>query len=110
MIFFRIFLKKLDPFLHDKDVILKWIQNGAEEPEYKEHIAPILNRDCTKCHTPAINPSLPDLTNYAGVEQVAHSGGATLPFLIRVSHIHLFGIGFIFLELQNLNAKFSLQS
>jgi hypothetical protein len=79
----------------DKDVILKWIQNGAEEPEYKEHIAPILNRDCTKCHTPAINPSLPDLTNYAGVEQVAHSAGATLPFLIRVSHIHLFGIAFI---------------
>lgn len=24
----------------DKDVILKWIQAGAEEPEYNDHIAP----------------------------------------------------------------------
>lgn len=79
----------------DKDVILQWIQNGAEEPEYHDRIAPILNRDCITCHTPAINPSLPDLTNYAGVAQVAHAGGASLPFLIRVSHIHLFGIAFI---------------
>lgn len=79
----------------DKDVILRWIQNGAKEAEFNESIAPILNRDCITCHTPAINPSLPDLTNYPGVVQVAHSSGATLPFLIRVSHIHLFGIAFI---------------
>jgi len=79
----------------DKDVILKWIQTGAAEPEYDGHIAPILNRDCVTCHSPAINPSLPDLTNYTGVSEVARSGGATLPYLIRVSHIHLFGIAFI---------------
>ncbi len=79
----------------DKDVILQWIQNGAAEPEYHERIEPILNRDCIVCHAPAINPSLPDLTSYAGVAVVAHAGGATLPFLIRVSHIHLFGIAFI---------------
>jgi len=79
----------------DKEVILKWIQGGALEPEYIDHIAPILNRDCVTCHSPAVNPSLPDLTNYTGVSQVAHAGGTTLPFLIRVSHIHLFGIGFI---------------
>jgi hypothetical protein len=79
----------------DKDVILKWIQNGAQEPEYIDHIAPILKRDCVICHSPAVNPSLPDLTNYSGVSQVARAGGAPLPFLIRVSHIHLFGIAFI---------------
>jgi hypothetical protein len=79
----------------DKDVILDWIQDGADEPEYNEKIAPIFNRDCVICHTPAINPSLPDLTNYAGVAEVAHSGGASIPALIRVSHIHLFGIAFI---------------
>ncbi|MDD1610759.1 MAG: hypothetical protein LUO95_09230 [Methylococcaceae bacterium] len=79
----------------DKDIILDWIQAGAEEPEYKEKIAPILNRDCVICHTPSINPSLPDLSNYAGVAEVAHSGGASIPALIRVSHIHLFGIAFI---------------
>ena len=79
----------------DKDVILKWIQTGADEPEYKEKIAPILNRDCVTCHSPSVNPSLPDLNNYAGVSQVAHAGGATTASLIRVSHIHLFGIAFI---------------
>ena len=79
----------------DKDVILKWIQNGAEEPEYNDHIAPILDRDCVTCHSPAVNPSLPNLTHYAGVAEVAHAGGASLPSLIRVSHIHLFGIAFI---------------
>ncbi|MDO9212385.1 MAG: hypothetical protein Q7U23_00965 [Methylococcales bacterium] len=79
----------------DKDVILDWIQEGADELEYNEKIAPIFNRDCVICHTPAINPSLPDLTNYAGVADVAHSGGASIPALIRVSHIHLFGIAFI---------------
>ena len=58
-------------------------------------IAPILNRDCIICHSPSVNPALPDLTTYTGVSDVAHSGGATLPALVRVSHIHLFGIAFI---------------
>ncbi|NOU14760.1 MAG: hypothetical protein HOO92_12490 [Methylococcaceae bacterium] len=79
----------------DKEVILKWIQDGADEPGYAEKISPILNRDCILCHSPDINPSLPDLTNYTGVAEVAHKGGASYPRLIRVSHIHLFGIAFI---------------
>ncbi|MGZ8227505.1 MAG: hypothetical protein ACXWT3_12850 [Methylococcaceae bacterium] len=82
-------------FKSDKEVILRWIHDGADEPAYIEEIAPILNRDCITCHTPAINPSLPDLTNYKGVAEVAHAGGASIPVLIRVSHIHLFGIAFI---------------
>ena len=79
----------------DKEVILKWINGGAEDEGYKEKIAAILNRDCILCHTPAINPSLPDLTRYDGVSEVAHGGGAPISVLIRVSHIHLFGIAFI---------------
>ena len=79
----------------DKDVILRWIHSGADEAGYKDEIAPILNRDCVTCHTPAVNPSLPDLSNYKGVSDVAHAGGASTASLIRVSHIHLFGIAFI---------------
>ncbi len=79
----------------DKDVIMQWIQNGADEEGYKEKIQSILERDCVFCHTPSINPSLPDLTQYSTVSEVAHAGGATLPTLVRVSHIHLFGIAFI---------------
>lgn len=79
----------------DKEVILKWIHDGADEAGYQQDIAPILNRDCVHCHNPSVNPSLPDLTRYQGVAEVAHAGGATLPALVRVSHIHLFGIAFI---------------
>ena len=82
-------------FKSDKEVILRWIQDGAEENDYNAKVAPILNRDCVICHTPSINPSLPDLTHYSTVSEVAHAGGATIPLLIRVSHIHLFGIAFI---------------
>lgn len=82
-------------FKTDKDVIAQWIQEGANESGYDEKIAPILNRDCIVCHTPSVNPSLPDLTHYATVSEVAHAGGATIPRLVRVSHIHLFGIAFI---------------
>lgn len=82
-------------FKSDKEVILKWIADGAEQAGYEEKVAPIINRDCVICHTPSINPSLPDLTNFISVSEVAHSGGVTIPALIRVSHIHLFGIAFI---------------
>jgi hypothetical protein len=47
------------------------------------------------CHTPSVNPSLPDLTNFVGVSEVSHAGAASTASLIRVSHIHLFGIAFI---------------
>ncbi len=80
----------------DKEVILRWLQEGAEQAGYTTTIAPILNRDCIMCHTPSINPSLPNLTNYAGVLEVSQAGGgAPLPVLIRVGHIHIFGIAFI---------------
>ncbi len=82
-------------FKSDKEVILKWIHEGADESGYQQTIAPILNRDCIVCHTPAVNPALPDLTSYQGVAAVAHAGGASVPALVRVSHIHLFGIAFI---------------
>lgn len=79
----------------DKAVILGWLDSGATEAEYKEHIAPILDRDCVGCHSPAVNPGLPNLTNFEGVSEVAKAGGAPLPLLVRISHIHLFGIGLI---------------
>lgn len=80
----------------DKEVILKWIKSGANEDGYKNEIAAILNRDCIICHSPSVNPSLPDLSNFAGVSEVARAGAAaSTESLIRVSHIHLFGIAFI---------------
>lgn len=79
----------------DKHKILKWLQEGGNEEEYIKTVAPILNRDCILCHSPEINPSLPDLTTYKGVMEVAEAKSASLPSLVKVSHIHLFGIAFI---------------
>ena len=82
-------------FKSDKDVILKWIHHGAGVAEYEEKVSPILQRDCVVCHNPVANPTLPDLTRYEGAEAVAHGAPVSIPNLVRVSHIHLFGIAFI---------------
>jgi hypothetical protein len=79
----------------DKQIIFKWMQNGASETGYNTDVAPILNRDCVTCHTPAINPSLPNLTAYNTVVELTKSSGTPLSTLLRVAHIHLFGISFI---------------
>lgn len=79
----------------DKLVILKWLQDGKDEDEYRNKVAPILERDCLSCHRPSINESIPDLSNYEKVLEVADADGASLPALVKVSHIHLFGIAFI---------------
>mgnify|MGYP006276545757 CR=1 FL=1 len=79
----------------DQDVILSWLHAGADEENYENKIKPIFDRDCVICHNPSANPSLPNLTSYEGVSEVSHAGGASIPTLIRISHIHLFGIAFI---------------
>ena len=79
----------------DKQVIMDWIKKGADEESYNAKIRPILDSDCVFCHNPETNPTLPNLTEYSTVSEVAHSGGASLPRLVQVSHVQLFGIAFI---------------
>jgi hypothetical protein len=79
----------------DKLIFLTWIQNGAQESSFETEIAPILNRDCIGCHSPAVNPSLPDLNHYKTVAEVARPSGIPLTSLFRVAHIHLFGISIL---------------
>jgi hypothetical protein len=80
-----------------KQIIYNWVHAGATEDEYNAKVKPILEEHCTVCHNPATNPQLPNLTDYEGVSKVAtHDTGMTIPTLVRVSHIHLFGITFIF--------------
>jgi hypothetical protein len=79
----------------DKAVIMEWIQNSANETDFDKNVAPILNRDCISCHTPSINPSLPNLTSFETVAELAQVSRPSLPALLRLAHIHLFGIAFI---------------
>ena len=76
--------------------ITLWIYNGASRDEYDETIQPILESDCTGCHDES-NPHLPNLTKFDVVQDlVAADTGVSIYTLVRVSHIHLFGITFIF--------------
>lgn len=86
-------LKSVD----DKEKILAWLSTGKLKAHFEQDVAPILNRDCTGCHNGETNPSLPNLTTYEGVMDVASSKAASLPGLVKISHIHLFGIAFILL-------------
>jgi hypothetical protein len=79
----------------DKQKIINWLHTGKSEEAYNEIIAPIFNRDCVSCHNPAVNASIPNLTDYQSVMEVSQAKGASLPTLVKVSHIHLFGIAFI---------------
>jgi hypothetical protein len=80
----------------DKKIILGWIKSGAGQALYETQVAPILQRDCLGCHSPASGMAVPDLTRYENIVKLTESDrGASIPSLVRVSHIHLFGIAFI---------------
>jgi len=80
----------------DKTVILDWIESGAQQAIYEAQVAPILQRDCQICHSPASGMKVPPLTSYEQVVKLTEADrGASIPSLVRVSHIHLFGIAFI---------------
>jgi hypothetical protein len=79
-----------------KTIIFNWIENGSDEATFNEKIAPILNENCIMCHSAESDMGLPPLTSYSEVIKLTASDhGASIQSLVRVSHIHLFGIAFI---------------
>jgi hypothetical protein len=76
--------------------ILAWVQKGADKAAFEKDVRPILDKRCLNCHDGS-NPHLPALTNFDNVKKVTEKDTGTEVFtLVRVSHIHLFGITFIF--------------
>jgi len=79
-----------------RNQVVKWLKSGAPEDEYKRIIQPILAERCLGCHSPSSGLDIPDLSSYQGVKQVANvDTGVSLHSLMKVSHIHLFGIGLV---------------
>jgi hypothetical protein len=75
--------------------IIKWVREGATKDEWDSKIHQHFTTNCVKCHS--VIPGLPDFRNYAGVKPYTETDqGASIDSLTRVSHIHLFGIAFIF--------------
>jgi len=80
----------------DRAKIIHWIEEGGQEGAYTSTVKPILEERCNFCHNES-NPHIPNLTNYDAVKSVAvKSTGVSIGTLVRVSHIHLFGLTFIF--------------
>ncbi len=76
--------------------IKAWIENGTKETEYEQAVKPILDNYCIMCHSEESGMGLPPLTSYEAVKKLtAMDTGASIQSLVRVSHIHLFGIAFL---------------
>jgi hypothetical protein len=75
--------------------LIKWVRQGSPEETWEAVIKPIVDAKCVRCH--GVVPGIPDYRSYEGITVVTTiDEGATVPTLARVSHIHLFGIAFIF--------------
>jgi hypothetical protein len=76
--------------------VIAWVQGGAKKEGYDKEIKPLLDKRCMACHDGS-NPHLPNLSSYEQVKKVTEIDTGTDVFtLVRVSHIHLFGLTFIF--------------
>lgn len=80
-----------------REVIFTWLHDKALQADFDTKINPILQEHCVACHTPEANPHLPDLRTFESVSKItAKDEGMNVHTLVRVSHIHLFSITFIF--------------
>lgn len=76
--------------------IVGWIRRGLDNGEYDARIAPIMEKRCLACHDGS-NPHIANLDGYENISKVAViDTGMSLYTLVRVTHIHLFGLTFIF--------------
>ena len=76
--------------------ILRWVSDGAPKADYETEIQGVVDLNCLDCHDGS-NPHLSNLDGYDNIKQlVAQDTGTDLHTLVRVSHIHLFGVTFIF--------------
>lgn len=79
----------------EKREISLWIKNGATAEGFLK-VKPVFERNCTSCHSPGTG--LIPLTTYEEVWSITDIDlGESVRTLSRVSHIHLFGMSFIFL-------------
>ncbi len=84
---------------HRNHIVL-WLKSGAPEAEYETLIKPMFEERCVACHGARSPMGLPDLSSYEAVRAVADvDTGVSLHSLMKVSHIHLFGIALVALAI-----------
>jgi len=76
--------------------LISWVQQGAERSQFESEIKGVLDKRCASCHDGS-NPHLSNLVGFDNVKKTTEQDTGTDVFtLVRVSHIHLFGMTFIF--------------
>lgn len=77
-------------------VLVSWVQQGSDKARYETVVKPTIEKRCSSCHDGS-NPHLVNLSDPESLKRVAEQDtGADIFTLVRVSHIHLFGMTFIF--------------
>jgi len=80
----------------DRAKVITWVKSGAVKATYETDIQPIIANNCLDCHDGS-NPHLTNLDGWDNIQSViTQDTGTPINTLVRVSHIHLFGITFIF--------------
>lgn len=80
-----------------KRQLVQWIRQGAGDADFVK-VQPILTQACAECHSASSGTGLPSLMSYTGVIRYTEVDlGQSMKSLVRVSHIHLFGMSFIFM-------------
>jgi hypothetical protein len=75
--------------------ITKWVRQGAPDADWEPHMKAVFKENCVMCH--GVIPGIPNFNNLEEVKKVAKiDTGASIQSLTSLSHIHLFGISFIF--------------
>ncbi len=75
--------------------LIHWARDGAPEDQWHDFVSDDVQMYCAGCH--ANIPGLANISEYEVMKEAAATDqGATIDSLTRVSHIHLFGIAFIF--------------
>ncbi len=78
--------------------IMQWVRDGADVKTYESSgVKKIIDERCVMCHNKEAG-TIPDFSDVEVLKTVTtEDQGATFASLTRVSHIHLFGISFIFM-------------
>lgn len=80
----------------EANALVNWAQKGADRDTYETFIRPVVEKRCMMCHDGS-NPHIPNFSSYDNIKKVTEQDtGANIFTLVRVSHIHLFGMTFIF--------------
>ena len=80
----------------DRRAIIDWAADGAPKAQFDTDIKPILDNRCMRCHDGSA-AGAPKFDSYEAIAGFAKPDtGMSLATLVQVSHIHLFGMTFIF--------------